>query len=219
MKYPSISVIAGVVVATTSLVLLPGTASAQQWYLSGSAGGGFLTDSELSEPSGVLAALGAEASFDFGFNGALAAGYKFGGPFRLELEGQYASNDIDNFQIVGVDIAGGGSINTSALMINGFFEFDWQDRWHPYVGGGIGFAEINVDNATVLGVFLADDSDTVFAYQAGGGIGYSLSDSLILSLDYRYFATADPDFTAVGGVPFEAEYGRHDVRLTLRWML
>lgn len=217
MRFMPFAVVSGIAVALAGLVVVPNSANAQQWYISGSAGGAFLTDSELSDPTGTLVALGTEVSFDFGFNGAIAFGYKFNGPFRVELEAQYASNDIDSFRIAGVDLAGGGSIDASALMANVFLEFDWQKSWRPYLGGGIGVAFIEADDATItfpgLGTLtLGDDDDTVFAYQAGAGIGFDLNPNWLLSLDYRYFATSDPDFSGIG-----VEYSRHDIRATLRW--
>ncbi len=50
------------------------------------------------------------------------------------------------------------------------------------------------------------------AGQVGAGIAFGISDSTALTLDYRFFATADPDFNNL-----KTEYMRHDARLGLRF--
>jgi hypothetical protein len=40
---------------------------------------------------------------------------------------------------------------------------------HPYVGAGIDIAEASMNDAGVLDITLADDDDTVFAYQLAAG--------------------------------------------------
>ena len=57
-----------------------------------------------------------------------------------------------------------------------------------------------------------DDDDIVFAYQLGAGIGYGISENLTIQAGYRYFATADPDFSGT-----EAEVASHDIYLGMRF--
>ena len=57
---------------------------------------------------------------------------------------------------------------------------------------------------------------SVFAYQLGTGIGNQISPETTFSLDYRYFATADPEFNDVDGLPYEAEYDSHIIRIGVR---
>ena len=83
--------------------------------------------------------------------------------------------------------------------------------------GAAGIAIIGVDDIAIvvpgLGTFTGvDDDDTVFAAQAGAGIAYAISPSAILTLDYRFFATADPEINAA-----ETEYRRHDIRVGVRF--
>lgn len=91
-------------------------------------------------------------------------------------------------------------------MVNGYYDFDIESAFTPYVGGGIGIANVSINDLAVLGIPLADDDDTVFAYQFGAGVGYEISPTLTLTADYRYFATADGEFTDAGGFLFDAEY-------------
>ena len=108
-------------------------------------------------------------------------------------------------------------------MGNVYYDFDLGLDWKPYVGGGLGVASISLESkSTASGRTLADDKDTVFAYQAGGGVGYEFATSadhaITVSLDWRYFRTADPTFKgAVTGAEFDAEIGGHEISLGLRY--
>ena len=73
---------------------------------------------------------------------------------------------------------------------------------------GIGLANINAD----LDSIDESDDDTVFAYQAGLGVGYALNDSATLDLKYIYFATEDADFDGI-----DAEISSHNVVLGIRF--
>ena len=107
-----------------------------------------------------------------------------------------------------------------AFMANVDYDFDTGSRWVPYVGGGLGVATISVDTETDTGTSLVDDSDTVFAYQVGAGIGYEFpleeGRSITVSLDWRYFGTQAPTFKGdVSGDDFEATINGHDIGIGL----
>jgi len=116
-----------------------------------------------------------------------------------------------------------GDISVLTFMGNVSYDFDLGLGWKPYVGGGLGVASISLESkSTASGTTLADDKDTVFAYQAGGGVGYEFATSadhaITVSLDWRYFRTADPTFKgAVTGAEFDAEIGGHEISLGLRY--
>ena len=109
-----------------------------------------------------------------------------------------------------------GDFSMVAFMGNVDYDFDTGSRWVPYVGGGLGLAIISIDTETNTGRSTADDSDTVFAYQVGAGLGYEFpleeGRSITVSLDWRYFATQDPTFTGdVTGGKFDVGISGHDI--------
>jgi len=61
--------------------------------------------------------------------------------------------------------------NAFSLLLNGWYDFTNDTRFTPYLGGGVGLSR---------GV----------AYQAGGGIAYSLHPKFALDLGYRYFGVS-----------------------------
>ena len=189
------------------------------FYVSLQGGGSFLSDADFKD-LGLDGVPRLETEFDPGFNVGGSVGVAFANNFRIEAEVNFAQNDIDEFTLVGGSlVAGDGDVDSLAFMGNAFYDFVIRPLWQAYVGGGAGVAIVSVNDAAVFGTLLpvADDEDTVFAYQAGAGIGYAFSPSTTLTLDYRFFATEDPDFKDVIGDSFEAEYSRHDIRVGVRF--
>ena len=205
------------IIAIMALLIFPMTEARadESWYGSVGVDVGILSDAEVNDPTGVLAALATEAVYDpgFGFSGAL--GYRWN-KFRLEGELAYNVNDIDQLELLGVGLSGNGDADSLAFMLNGWRDFSLTGPWSVNAGGGIGFATVSLNDISVLGVPLADDSDTVFAYQLGVGLGYAITRNAVLTVDYRFFGTTEPDFTDVSGASFSSEYYLHRIGVGVR---
>jgi opacity protein-like surface antigen len=85
-------------------------------------------------------------------------------------------------------------------MANALYQFD--DGWlKPFVGAGLGFSVIDVDDlGAVGGAFVTDDTDTVFVANLIAGVDYPLSDMVTLTGRYTvgYSTKATFDTTAAG---------------------
>ncbi len=116
-----------------------------------------------------------------------------------------------------------GDLTILTVWANAFYDFDLQSAWKPYVGGGLGFARVSIDaKSEATGSSLADDEDTVFAYQIGAGLGYALSRSqeraLTATLDWRYFGCNDPALKGdVTGAKFHTEIDGHYAGVGIRY--
>lgn len=170
-----------------------------------------LSDSDVEEVGGPGVAI-LETDVGVGFGGV--GGYDFGNNIRAELELSYRYNSLDRWIEGGTTTGVNGHASSFAVMANGFYDFD-MGQFVPYVGGGVGFAVIGLELDTG-GPNLADDSDTVFAWQIAGGVGYKLTPKFIISLDYRLFATTDAELL-VNGTVVEAEYFTHNLMLGGRY--
>ncbi len=146
----------------------------------------------------------AQVQFDPGINVGGTAGYDFGF-LRLEGEVSYKQGEISSVseqafgtRYVNVD----GHLGAFAMMINGFFDLHNESPITPYLGGGMGFASLNLSktrgvdaNTGALNyhIFQSDD-DSVFAYQAGAGMEVALNQRFSFDLGYRYFCTSRGSF-------------------------
>lgn len=218
----------------TALALLGASASSclaadpPGWYVSGQAGAAW------QEDSSTHGAMNLQSESDPGFALLGAVGRNLGNGFRVEGEVGYRQIDLDKLSITNDGGAGAaaevGSLNgvtTSnvlggnhivSFMGNGFYDFDLPNtKFKPYVGGGLGFARVEANDWRADNAPLVSDNDVVFAYQLGGGVSYPLSPRTDAFVDYRYFATQDPTFTAVNGGIAKADVETHDVSVGMRY--
>jgi OOP family OmpA-OmpF porin len=200
---------------------MSGVALAGDVYVSGNAGVSLFQDAENSGTG-----FSGENDFNTGYVVSGAGGMKFTGGLRLEVEGSYRQANIDRLTSLSVGgtgvplgngLDGGGDVSVFAGMVNGAYDVNTGTAWTPYLMGGIGAARISINDASVSGVSLADDADLVFAYQAGAGLNYALTEAIQVGAGYRYFATMDPSFTANGGKDFESELRTHNIMLSVTY--
>lgn len=112
-------------------------------------------------------------------------------------------------------------------MANVWYEFDTGTALHPFIGGGIGAAIVDVDDLQLGATALRSDSHTSLAYQLGAGLAYDLGDNVMLTAEYRFFVAADVTVGGVveivNGVPIAAhdkfDYQAHSVMLGIRYRL
>jgi OmpA-OmpF porin, OOP family len=156
-------------------------------------------------------------SLSDGFNVGARAGYEWG-PLRFEEEFSFANNHASRLAALGGSIPVSGERNRYALMTNAIYDFPVGWIVSPHIGFGIGAVNLHDSIATKppLGdVTLASSSDWQFGYQGIAGIRYNINPALAFDLDYRYLATTDPTFKAIGGVKYKSEYSTHNVVASL----
>lgn len=184
-----------------------------RFYVGIHGGGLFVEDSDVSN-SGASGTI----EFDPGFAVGGVFGYKLKQGVRFEGEYTYRRAGADGGCVSGVGCASAsgdtidGHADAHAIMANVFYEPKFG-KWLPYVGGGLGIGVVGYEaDGTIAGISVeADDSDAVFAYQAGAGIGYELTENHLVSLGYRYWATTDPELDGA-----DAEVGTHSILAELR---
>lgn len=196
-------------------VALPGTAVAQDWYdgvyveLRG--GASFLTDSEIEE-SGFA---DIDADFDVGWLVDGAFGYAHDSGLRGEVAVGFRRNEFDELESGGLSEDVDGHISAFTAMFNGYYDFHLKNygvegglgNLSPFIGGGLGVAVLDTG-----GDDIGDEEDTVFAYQAIGGLSYHFTPNIAATVSYAYFATSEADF---GGS--DTDYDSHNVMAGIRY--
>ncbi|MBR6730956.1 MAG: outer membrane beta-barrel protein [Alphaproteobacteria bacterium] len=81
-------------------------------------------------------------------------------------------------------------ISTQALMLNGYYNFETGSKISPYIGAGIGFARIKgtLDWADIE---VLNIKKTNFAWQAGLGVSYDITNNFAIDTGYRYMDYGD----------------------------
>lgn len=160
-------------------------------YVSGNLGAVVVHDVDINDGFDT-----GEITFDTGLALTGAIGGFLGNGVRGEVELGYRANDIDEVTIDGLGTASlNGDVNSLSLMGNIFYDFAADESFSPFIMGGIGFSNVEVDVE-----FAGSEDDTVFAYQFGLGGSFKVSPQVNLDLQYRFLGTSDPNF---GGEDFE----------------
>lgn len=165
----------GFMVAVLVVVLTAGTSWAANPYL-GVAGGVSVFHDSDSKISG-LPPIVMEYDSGFGFSGSL--GYRFDNG-RIEGEFGYRKADVSKLSALGTSVnITGVDATVKSYMINGFYDMPTDTIIKPYLGGGIGLMnyELN-DNGS------KNDADS-FGYQLIAGLGFELSKTVTLDFSYR----------------------------------
>ena len=158
--------------------------------------------------------------YDTSFTVGGAIGYRLGetGDYRVEGEVAYQNNEVDRIgnNSLPAELDDGeilSSMETSVLtfLLNGYIDFNYGSAFSWFFTGGLGFARIDGE-MTVDGVSY-DEDDTVFAYQAGVGAGYAVTETVTLDCKYRYLRTEN--FNIEGG-DVEVASPSHNITVGIR---
>ena len=208
----------GTVAGALALCLaVPAAAQAAEpgngWYVSGNVSAAIAAGASEIPYTDEVAGTN-ELSYKPGFGLDAAVGYAFGN-IRLEGEVSWSQLGADDVKFKGsnlqVDGDWRGDVSALGLMANGWYDIATGTRWVPYVGGGLGAAQLDIGERFKGTVTDDDDSDPntnvvdegdgsidrvddwVFAYQVGAGIGYRIDDRAVVQFGYRFFGTSEGD--------------------------
>ncbi len=130
-------------------------------------------------------------------NGAI--GYDFGDA-RLEAAVGYQSHDVADSE------SQDGDISLLTVMANAYYDIDTGSDITPYLMAGAGLAHVDPSGA---------ETDNVFAWQVGAGLGFKVAEGTTLDLGYRYLKPNKFDT----GNGRHGKLAVHNVMLGLRYNL
>lgn len=183
-------------------------------YVTGLGGVNFLDETPITDP-GSLFGNSSTMTTKLGYNFAGAVGMNAMG-LRFEGELGFATNELDRLTSVPGSGTGTGFVSAMSYMGNVYYDFP-VPILTPYVGIGIGLADIRMDGVATDQPFVVNDSkDRVFAWQVGAGVAMTMAPLTSLVVDYRYFSAADATLTDAFGNEFTFGYTRSMYRVGLR---
>ncbi|MDR1827816.1 MAG: outer membrane beta-barrel protein [Methylobacteriaceae bacterium] len=202
---------------------------ASGWYLRADLGISYApapsmtTDSgnRNADPSSLHTKLSGVRS-DQSFNASLGFGYNFGGGFRADVTLDYTpsirhagwKDETSRFVIPGWPefvnvrrVFADTTRDAGAFLLNGYYDFNTQGKYRPYVGAGLGLGWIylkntNLDTSYWLGIPQPNDNWT-FTWALMAGVAASISENLDVDIGYRYINFGDAHS---GYIPVDADY-------------
>lgn len=164
------------------------------------------------------------------------AGYAVGRVYgvlmpRIEAEVGYGRSAVKNTSVNGVRYAAVDSLG-EARSIQGygnfFIDLDLGYAVKPFVGGGVGAADVRLRRQGVSATgSLIDSSDAGLSYHYGAGLGFDLSrmgfplgssllKGTVVEVGYRRTETPDLTFTARDGTKSKTDYKSDSVTFGAR---
>ena len=166
--------------------------------------------------------LNGDADHKYDWTEHLGLGYAFHDGLRLEAEAGHRFNKLKAFANSTGSLIDGDSRVWSG-MVNAFWDFNKGGAIQPYLGVGVGGAQVHV-KASSLGNFdNVDDTQTKLAYQGMLGLAFVLSPQLMADFGYRYFTVPNIDMdgttngTRLTAQGFGIDYDQHAVTAGLRY--
>ena len=210
--------------ATTALST-PALARDDSWYV-GVEGGAMIVE-DINFDIGTTPDAG-KVDHYAGWDVDATVGYDFGG-FRAEAEVGYREAGITGWSSTlrtpvyntngttlgtlapGLYNYAGGKSSALSFMVNGMLDFGDDDSLSGFVGGGVGVARVSEELSLSTRGATIDDSDTVFAWQAIAGVRAPLTDSIDVTLKYRFFNADNVRLVDVAGRGYEGRFRSHSI--------
>lgn len=178
------------------LAATSGTSAQSPFYFGIAGGASFFLDqsyeTDVLQGLAILQDAGdVDVSYDTGYNIAGQIGYQFDTNIRIESEVSYKSSSGERkFSFDDVEAETDQDLNIFNVTAGVFLDLWPVSVLVPYVGGGIGYANVEVDNDD----FGKADQDVFMAF-AEGGIPYNVTPSLALvpSVRFNWYRTKEKD--------------------------
>ena len=173
-KFPLNAISVSVASLASLTLLAPATSLAADWYVSGSVGlvlqddasndGNFTSDFTTGSVTGVTPPL------------TIPAGESVGWDTKFD-DGVLITGNVGDLGVTVGDLVanGQGEMQTKSLFLNAYYDFENSTNFTPFLGGGLGYSNIDV-NYKPSDVEIINDDDDVFSYQVSGGVSYAFND-------------------------------------------
>lgn len=153
-----------------------------------------------------------------GPGGLAQFGYKYEEGWRAELEGGYRTSEVDGISAG----SGAGDVDAWTMIINGFYDFETDSGWTPYIGAGAGVALVDFSGVTPVNsangtTSINDSADPNLALQAIVGLGIPIAENLELTTQYNFLAVPEVEVNANNGSNIRSELYDHMVTVGLRY--
>jgi opacity protein-like surface antigen len=178
------------------------------FYVTGAAGGNWPQNTNAYEITDFLGQdYGFVENHFSGISIETGLGYDFGG-LRVEATYAYDSSSLAGYtDSVGTYNYSGGSVSKNSVFANAYWDINVQGRVKPYIGGGIGYSNLRVQ----------DSSDGINDYSGynAGGFGYQAKVGLRYVASRRTDVFAEAVYRGMAGYtatdePFVYQYGNYN---------
>jgi opacity protein-like surface antigen len=159
------------------------------WYTGAFGGYAYVPSNHTIQSWGVTRS---DVNYQSGYDVGGSLGFK-SNPMRYEGELSYLKANLNSFRVNQLPQTNPTGYNNAVLgLANVYYDFlGLTTPLQPFLGAGIGYGWVQT-KLNSSGPFSPSNfnvANSVFAYQATGGLTYNFAENYALSLGYRYVAT------------------------------
>jgi opacity protein-like surface antigen len=192
------------------------------WYLRGDIGYRFQRTGSSSSGNTTLVPSPNSPKLDNTFMGGLGAGFKEQW-FRTDVTGDYGwRSKYSATSVTGATFT--GKVESFTMMANGYVDLGTWAGFTPYIGAGIGAANVvfsGYENSTAVSPMPSTAIPTHrwnLAWAAMAGVSYNIAHNLLLDVGYRHVDLGDVNGGPNGQLTVKHLTG-DEVRVGLRYLL
>jgi len=167
-----------------------------------------------------------KTSYNSGFDGSVALGYRFDRYLRAEFQGITIYNDVNTVKATNFDQKMDGYSQAWGIMGNAYFDFANSSHFTPYVGAGFGFSTVLIKNKQKTSP--SNSSHSYIhepALEGIAGLNYTITQHWLVGINYTlFYALPDDDFNFIDRNPsinvrkkYNADYLRNLINLTVTY--
>jgi opacity protein-like surface antigen len=183
------------------------------WYLRGDIGYGWGTIGGAQSPAPFPEPT--DNSIGNGFVGGGGAGFKSQW-LRTDVTVDYTAP----LKYQGTVLSSGDTtakVDAVTALFNGYFDLGTWYRATPYIGAGIGAAQMHVTDYSAPFASGSANSQWKLAWALMGGVGYPVAPNLMVDVGYRYMNFGDMTVGSDAGAMTLKNLAAHEVRVGVRW--
>ena len=188
------------------------------WYLRGDVG------YRMQDISSANSASGFASPTNNKVNSTVVAGFGAGyksGWLRSDLTVDFTPSANYTGQVASPGDVG-AKVTATTLLLNGYLDLGSWYRMTPYVGAGVGMANMNISDykSTVSPPFgtVKSRGQTNLAWAGMAGVAYALSQNVLVDVSYRYLSLGDATTSSdTFGAMRLSKITAQEVRVGLRW--
>lgn len=219
----AMGVLGTALIVAAGIAMAPAAQAASRWYTRVDLSYNHLTSNGWNSPNGFVSTQSSNGTgLDLVLGNDLGRVWA-GGGVRGELALMWRYNGVDSFKQNGNQLSDiTGHTRMVAIMYNLYNDFLPESKFDPYIGAGIGYANVHYGNyygfdSSSHAMSRFDGSDSAFAYQVLAGFRLKFSDSVALDLAYDWFVMANPVVTS-GSTKTVERYRSNSLVLGLTWL-
>ena len=177
------------------------------WYLRGDIGYNISSKARLQAETPFGSA---SESFDLDKNvvPSIGIGYQFTDNLRGDVTFGYSKQGFDDLDV---------DVRSWDIMANAYVDLGNYSGFTPYLGAGLGFANVRYSINTAYGDYKMDD-DYRLAWALMAGVGIDVASNVKLDVGYRYGVIEGADIASAAGITLsDKDIQSHQLRAGVRF--